>query len=380
MKRHLVTGLLAVAMLAVSLLVANGAMAGEQPLVLPHHPLYMPDTQNTNNPALRPALQPPPICCLPGSPFALGTPMPPNMGYYGGHVQLNPKVYLVLWGWGEPGAFDHTTPGMPANDPDGAGARMTAFIKAFGGTAWAGSQTQYFQLINGFPEHINNPKNQFGGVWWDDSNSIASHHNDADALTGLELAQEAQRAVAHFGITDLMNSQIVVAQPQRYSETGFETGAGYCAWHDYTQPQYYPGVQAGISFTNMPYVLNQGTSCGQNAVNTGFYAGRLDGFTIVVGHEIEETITDPGAEDVIDGKNLGGWYDQAGWENADKCAWVGYTEGIQPGSLAIPGAMTNITGNDGKQYPIQTLWSNDAAAGTGYCAGGSDDLPTTPLG
>jgi hypothetical protein len=42
--------------------------------------------------------------------------------------------------------------------------------------------------------------------------------------------------------------------------------------------------------------------------------------------------------------------------------------------------MTNITGNDGKQYPIQTLWSNDAAAGTGYCAGGSTDLPETPLG
>ena len=27
-----------------------------------------------------------------------------------------------------------------------------------------------------------------------------------------------------------------------------------------------------------------------------------------MGHEIEETITDPGAEDVINGVNLGGWY------------------------------------------------------------------------
>jgi hypothetical protein len=40
---------------------------------------------------------------------------------------------------------------------------------------------------------------------------------------------------------------------------------------------------------------------------------------------------------VIGGVNLGGCYDQSGWENADKCAWVGYTEGIQPGSLNIPG-------------------------------------------
>jgi hypothetical protein len=25
---------------------------------------------------------------------------------------------------------------------------------------------------------------------------------------------------------------------------------------------------------------------------------------------------DPGAEDVINGQHLGGWYDQSGWENA----------------------------------------------------------------
>jgi serine protease len=269
---------------------------------------------------------------------------------------------------------------MPTSDPDGAGGRMLAFIKALGGTAWAGSQTQYYQTVNGFKEHITNPKDQFAGVWYDNANNIAAKHNDADGLTGLELAQEAQRAAAHFGVTDLKNAQFVIAQPQKYSETGFETGAGYCAWHDYTQNQYYPGVQEGLSFTNMPYVLNQGTSCGQNGVNTGYYAGRLDGFTIVVGHEIEETVTDPGAEDVINGVNLGGWYDQSGWENADKCAWVGYTFGVQGGSLNIPGAMQNITGNDGKQYPIQTLWSNDAAAGTGWCAGGNNDLPETPLG
>ena len=195
-------------------------------------------------------------------------------------------------------------------------------------------------------------------------------------MTGLELAQEAQRAVAHFGVTDLKNSQFVIAQPQKYNEAGFNSGAGYCAWHDYTQPQYDPGVQPGISFTNMPYVLNQGSSCGQNSVNTGYYAGKLDGFTIVVGHEIEETITDPGAEDVINGQNLGGWYDYAAYENGDKCAWVGYNFGLTSPST-VPGGLNNITGNDGKAYPVQSLWSNDSAEGAGYCAGAGDDLPVT---
>ena len=228
-----------------------------------HQPIYMPNASNIGDPAL----QPPPVCCVPVGPPVAGEPAPVNMAYFGGHVQVTPKIYLVFWGWGQPGAFDHTTPGIPTNDPDGAAARMTAFVKAMGGTAWAGSQTQYYETVNGQNVNIQNPSNVFGGVWYDDTNPI--HDN----VSGLELAQEAQRAVAHFGVTDLHNSQFVIAQPQKYNEAGFNGGVGYCAWHDYTQPQYYPGVQPGISFTNMPYVLNSGAGCGQNSVNTGFYRG-----------------------------------------------------------------------------------------------------------
>ena len=330
-----------------------------------HQPIFMPNTQNVGNPAL----QPPPVCCAPAGPPVAGEPAPVNMAYFGGHVQVTPKIYLVFWGWGENGAFNHTTAGMPANDPDGAAARMTAFIKAMGGTKWAGVSTQFYETVNGQNVYIQNPSNVFGGVWYDDANPI---HNN---VSGLELAQEAQRAVAHFGITDLKNSQVVVAQPQKYNEAGFNGGVGYCAWHDYTQPQYYPGVQPGISFTNMPYVLNMGSSCGQESVNAA-PAGVLDGFTIVMGHEIEETVTDPGAEDVINGQNLGGWYDYAGWENGDKCAWVGYTLGVTSPST-VPGGLNNITGNDGKQYPVQSLWSNNSAGGAGYCSGAGNDLPVT---
>jgi serine protease len=361
-KRLIKTVCVTASLLAVALL--TGASTAGADSVPAHHPLYMPDVNNISNPAL----QPPPVCCLPlGLPPA-GQPALVNMAYFGGHVQVTPKIYLVFWGWGQAGAFDHTTPGMPSYDPDGAAARMTNFVKAMGGTKWGAVQTQYYQTVNGQSQNITNPSNQLGGTWYDNTNPI---HNN---VTGLELAQEAQRAVAHFGVTDLNNSQFVIAQPQKYNEAGFVSGAGYCAWHDYTQQQYYPGVQQGISFTNMPYVLNSGAGCGQNSVNTGYYAGRLDGFTIVVGHEIEETVTDPGAEDVINGQNLGGWYDYNAYENGDKCAWVGYSEGIAPPST-VPGGLNNITGNDGKLYPVQSLWSNGAAGGAGYCAGAGDDLP-----
>ena len=61
--------------------------------------------------------QPPPVCCVPAGPPVAGEPAPVNMAYFGGHVQVTPKIYLVLWGWGEPGAFDHTTPGHARERP-----------------------------------------------------------------------------------------------------------------------------------------------------------------------------------------------------------------------------------------------------------------------
>jgi serine protease len=355
MKRSWIRAGLALSAIAVGLIaVSSGSAASAL-----HHPIFMPAVGQ----AAKPALQPPPICCTPVGIPPAGQPAPVNMAYFGGHVQVTPKVYLVFWGWGQPGAFARA-----GSDPDGAAARMTAFTQAMGGTAWTQSQTQYYMLdSSGSQVHITNPTNQFGGTWSDDTNAI---HNN---VTGLELAQEAQRAVAHFGVTDLKNSQFVIATPQNYNEEGFNSGAGYCAWHDYTTAGAYPGVQEGISFTNMPYVLNMGTSCGENSVNSGS-AGTLDGFTIVMGHEIEETVTDPGAESSVNGKALGAWYDFSGWENADKCAWVGYN-GLVPAST-VPGGLNNITGNDGRLYPVQSLWSNDSAAGTGWCAGAGDDLPT----
>src|ERR1043166_3789785 len=150
---------------ATAVLMRAPASGDSSPL---HHPLYMPDAQNTTNPAL----QPPPVCCAPVAPPPAGAPAPVNMAYFGAHVQVTPKIYLVFWGWGQAGAFDHTTPGVPSYDPDGAAVRMTAFVKAMGGTAWAGVSTQYYETDNGVNNYIQNPSNVFGGVWYDNTNPI----------------------------------------------------------------------------------------------------------------------------------------------------------------------------------------------------------------
>jgi hypothetical protein len=292
--------------------------------------------------------------CPPG--VAAGQPMPVNMAYFGGKVQVNPKIYLVYWGWGEAGAFNHTNPEFPANDPDGTGVLMKRFIAAIGSTTWGNIVTQYYQSnYDGAYSNITNPKQELAGVWHDDVTQI---HNN---LSGIELAQEAARAVQHFHITDLANSQVVVAQPQMYNDAGFNA-LSYCAYHDYTTPISYPGVQSGISFVNMPYILNAGGSCGEDFVNPA-PTGNLDGVTIVLGHEIAETLTDPGAEAQAGQVQYGAWFDWQGWEIGDKCAWVG--DGLQ-----VPGAPFNMIGNDGGAYPVQTLWSDQALQGAGYCSQG----------
>jgi serine protease len=412
-RRRLLAATLAA---AAGCLLLFAGLAAARPIVMPNllrELAHVKASHRAINPPAPPCpengLLPAPFsnCGLPQFPAA-GLPYPGNMSYWGGHVQVHPKVYIVYWGWGQAGAFPSTQTCTPvtigrgvlattlACDPDGAGARMTDWVEQLGGTKWAGLQTQYFQNSKSGTQHITNPADVLAGIWVDDANPAAGlPKTTADAKPGAgntytDLAAEAQRAVAHFGITDLANADIVVAQPPKFSDPN-ALSKGYCAFHDYTWPKVskgiYDGVQPGIAYTNMPYILAINLSgqsiCGVNAVNSG-NAGKLDGISIVLGHEIEETITDPGAETVLGGglhtSNLGGWYDPLDAnENGDKCAWVGQplVSGLpgEPNVIPIPGSMHNITGNRGTSFAVQSLWSNAAAAGLGWCAGAGTDLP-----
>ena len=367
------------------------------------HPIYLPTVGNQwggNHAALQPPAPPCPTrdtlpCQLPELP-AFGAPYVGNMAYWGGHVQVTPKQYLIFLGWGRPGAFDRacapvsfpevvgtTTQTVTLGcDPDGAGKRMADFVSQMGGTPWAGVTTQYYQTVvdasgNATNQYITNPANVLAGVWVDDTSPTGA------GLTYTQMAEEAQRAMNHFGVSDLLNANFIIAQPENFSDPQ-AASQGYCAFHDYTQPGIeggiYNNVLAGLAYTNMPYVLSQGFSCGENSVNAGS-AGALDGVTIVLGHEILEVVTDPGAEDVSpDGQLLGAWFDPFDAnENADKCAWVGSDPlfglpGAPPQIAGVPGEMANITGNRGTSFAVQSTWSNNAAGGLGYCAGAGNDL------
>jgi len=395
-----------VAFAAVLASLAWAGAAAAQPIVLPTIPKEIQHDQAIGaiTPPAPPCPQYPTLSCtpVPETP-ALGIPFPGNMAYYGGHLEIHPKEYLVYWGWGEPGAFpgqscsaetitEGSVSGTLACDPDGAGKYMADFVSQMGGTAWAGVSTQYSDSSGA---HISNDPNVLAGIWVDDSNDITglpktnATNPAGPSNTYTDLAAEASRAISHFGITDTADANIIVIQPPAYSDPN-AISQGYCAFHDYTEPSspgnsYYndASVTKDIAYTNMPYQLainsNGVNVCGENAVNSGA-AGKLDGFSIVLGHEIEETVTDPGAEDVVGTSgsptHLGGYYDTLDAnENGDKCAWVGLNPLTGSGTVPVPGALGDIKGNAGETFAVQSLWSNAADAGTGYCAGAGTDSP-----
>jgi len=253
-----------------------------------------------------------------------------------------PRVYVVFWGsqWGTSSTggdgYVHLS-----NDTAGLGPRLQAMYAGLGrnGEQWTGVSTQYCEGVPAGaascpPDaaHVGYPfGGALAGVWVDNATPTPTQATES------QIADEAESAAVHFGdTTEAQNAdaQYVIASPSGTHPDGFGT-AGFCAWHSADASPV--GV---LAFTNFPYVIDLGASCGVDYVHPGA-VGQLDGVTITAGHEFAETLTDP-----IPGA---GWSDSVGFEVADKCAWIGVggTGGAQDVAFAT-GA-----------FPMTGLWSND---------------------
>jgi hypothetical protein len=126
------------------------------------------------------------------------------------------------------------------------------------------------------------------------------------------------------------------------SKSGFLTS--YCGWHTHAT---IGGADIKYSFVGDPGT--NGACSMQTSVSPNGNVG-ADAMASVIAHELEETATDP---------DLNAWYDQRGYENADKCAWTfGTTYSVANGSKAN----MRLGGLD---FLIQRNWVN---ASGGYCA------------
>ena len=281
------------------------------------------------------------------------------------------KVYLIFYGnqWGASGtdANGYTTFG---NDSAGAGVAAQKMFKGIGtnGELWQAELTQWCdgtsvavgatacpsQGANRIPYQ----QNILAGVWYD--NAAAS---PAQA-TATDLANEAIKAAQHFGNTTAASNRYayyVILSPTGTNPDNYKSPTqGYCAWHDHVL-SYGTSPYGDMAFSNQPYNIDVGASCGTNFVNAGA-AGKLDGYTMTLGHEWQEMMSDqfPESGATSTAPLYGGWTNRdatSSWfqyENSDECAW------LYPGTTGGAANVAFATGT----FAQQASWSND----TNSCA------------
>jgi Ricin-type beta-trefoil lectin domain/Putative Ig domain len=241
--------------------------------------------------------------------------------YQGGLVQHSPRVYLLLWGpnWSSD-PNQAATASYLGNFYSGLGVESGTFPDN-----WSPITSQYGDTT-GSPT--------FNGSVYEGAFQDTSTPPLGVDATGL--ATEADAFASQQGITDLTDAQIVIATQSGTCPAGFVAS---------TCPSQYRGVECGWHdssnepFTNLPYLLDAGTACGEDFVNSN---GTYDGFSVVGGHEYAETITDP--------YPFTGWQDpndQSSGEIADKCAWSSRSSDVplSTGSFAMQPLWSNF-GNE----------------------------------
>ncbi|MEU1289328.1 putative Ig domain-containing protein [Kitasatospora sp. NPDC005856] len=285
-----------------------------------------------------------------------------GIGVQSGHS----KVYLVFYGnqWGTQ-STDANGNAKFSNDSAGAAGATQQMFKGIGtnGETWSADLTQWCDGPNVATGAVSCPSNAnfipyqsggvLSGVWYDNAAASPSQ------ASGNQLAQEAVKAAGHFGNTTAAanrDAYYIVLSPHGTNPDDYQNPTtGYCAWHDWNGDTTLTGGAANspygdIAFSNQPYNIDAGSNCGVGFVNS---PGTLDGWTMTLGHEWHEMMSDQNP--------AGGWTNHVsgssynGQENSDECAW------IRPGST---GGAANISFGPFGSYAEQASWSND----TNSCA------------
>ncbi|MEZ0028046.1 hypothetical protein ABIA34_006358, partial [Kitasatospora sp. MAP12-22] len=291
---------------------------------------------------------------------------PETLSYGGGTngVGVNDgksQVYLVFYGsqWGTQ-STDSNGDAKFSGDADGAAGAAQQMFKGIGtgNELWSADLTQWCDGPNVAAGATSCPSNAsfvpyqaggvLSGVYYD--NSAAS----PSATTGNQLGQEAVKAAAHFGNTTAAanrHAYYVIMSPTGTNPDSYQ--GQYCAWHDYTGDSSLTGGAVNspygdLAFSNQPYNMDSGSGCGVGFVNS---PGTLDGWTMTLGHEWHEMMSDQFP--------AGGWTNQVsgssfnGQENSDECAW------LAPGTA---GGAAMVTMGTAGTFAEQASWSNDTNA------------------
>jgi hypothetical protein len=254
--------------------------------------------------------------------------------YHGGTVITSPATKVVAIYWGSPVYTNLPPAGTGSGSSDGT--LIGTFLRNLGGSAYFGINTSYY---NASSVAVQNQVT-YTGYW---------RTGGSDPVPSSAPTDQDMINLIRAGITSGKIAYDATTVYAIFTASGVNLGGGfgsqYCAYHtrgttSSSQVFYYAA---------MPYNQQYPSGCTSSLASPN--ADKAANSEVnTLAHEIEETTTDARGD---------AWYDNRGYENADKCAWTwGAT------STASNGGKFNMV-LGGKQFLVQQNWVN---AGSGGCA------------
>ncbi len=254
--------------------------------------------------------------------------------YHGGTVITSPATKVVAIYWGNPNYAN--LPAVGAGPGSGDGTLIGTFLRNLGGSAYFGINTSYYNASNAPVQN----SVTYTGYWHTGAGDPVPSAAPTDAdMINLIRAGIASGKIAYDGTT------VYAILSASGVNLGGGFGSQYCAYHT-------RGTTASgqvFYYSAMPYNQQYPSGCTSSlATPNADQAANSEVNTLA--HEIEETTTDARGD---------AWFDNRGYENADKCAWTWGT--VQTASNG--GKFNMVLG--GTPFLVQQNWVN---AGSGGCA------------
>ena len=227
-----------------------------------------------------------------GAPTAGGTaPLSPIANHGGPVMGGAPDVHLIWYGnWNQTNGSDNP----------GGQAIVRDFMSNVGGSNWMKINTRGGGYTGTGSTAVS------GNVGRVIEGAGSTGTNYSKRLTDKNIATLVSNYVATQGGASTNAIYFLLTSSDVTATSGFCTQ--YCGWHT-------KGTIGGVANIKYSFVGNANrclAGCAAQTVGPNGNAG-VDGMVSVLAHELVETLSDP---------LLNAWYDSAGAENADKCAWT----------------------------------------------------------
>lgn len=218
-----------------------------------------------------------------------------NLLYHNGRIMANPRYYAIYWN----GAVANST--STSLGYATISAQVASFAASFAkGTNWSNDPADDYEIVQQYNDSTG-------------ASPAATLPYDGTFVDGQSTKSSIKDSAIRTYLAGLFNGGKVPADANtiygvyfpsgmRVSLTGGASCSSFCGYHSHFS---YNGLQ--IKYAVFPYPDCSGCRLTGKTV--------ADMLTIVGSHEIREAVTDPGDN------NANAWYDSAGYEADDKCAW-----------------------------------------------------------